>query len=118
MVTSQKIDFTTFSVSWSTPTLLNSWVNYGGGLAPARYKKDKFGVVWVQGMIKSGTTTGGTVIFNLPAGYRPAYNIGINIYTDTSEQSFMQLQSNGNLICVQNVSANITGFNFSFIAEA
>lgn len=54
-----------------TPTLLNSWVNYGSGYESANYWKDKCGVVHISGFVKSGTTTDGTVIFTLPSGYRP-----------------------------------------------
>lgn len=54
-----------------TPTLLNSWVNYGSGYESASYFKDKCGVVHLAGMVKSGTTTSETVIFTLPEGYRP-----------------------------------------------
>lgn len=52
------------------PTLLNGWVNFGAGFAAAGYMKDQFGFVHLKGMVKSGTV--GTVIFTLPAGYRPA----------------------------------------------
>lgn len=54
-----------------TPTLLNSWVNYGSGYESASYFKDKCNVVHLAGMVKSGTTTSETVIFTLPEGYRP-----------------------------------------------
>lgn len=55
-----------------TPTLQNSWVNYGAAYQGAGYWKDKCGVVHLCGLIKSGTTTAETVIFTLPTGYRPA----------------------------------------------
>lgn len=54
-----------------TPTLLNSWVNYGSGYESVSYFKDKCNVVHLAGMVKSGTTTAETVIFTLPEGYRP-----------------------------------------------
>lgn len=52
------------------PTLLNSWVNYGGTYATAGYWKDAEGIVHLHGLVKSGTI--GAAIFTLPAGYRPA----------------------------------------------
>lgn len=55
----------------TAPTLLNSWVNYGSGFQPVGFWKDSEGVVHIQGMIKSGTTTAATPFFVLPAGYRP-----------------------------------------------
>lgn len=54
-----------------TPILKNSWVNYGDNYESASYWIDKCGVVHIAGIIKSGATAAETVIFNLPAGYRP-----------------------------------------------
>jgi hypothetical protein len=56
--------------TWQTPTLLNSWVNFGSGFNNAGYWKDPFGVVHLRGLVKSGTGIPST-IFTLPAGYRP-----------------------------------------------
>jgi hypothetical protein len=50
---------------WITPTLVNGWAN-----TSARYYKDNFGIVRLKGSVANGTTTGGTILFNLPAGYR------------------------------------------------
>jgi hypothetical protein len=60
---------------WNTPTLLNGWVDYGGSFHEARYRKLPSGLVEVRGLIKDGTTTSPTVLFILPAGYRPAANL-------------------------------------------
>jgi len=57
--------------AWIAPTLLNSWVNYGGGEAPAYYCKDGLGWVHVVGLVKNGTI--GLSFFTLPVGYRPPY---------------------------------------------
>lgn len=75
-----------------TPTLLNSWVNYGTAYESACYWKDKCNVVHLAGLIKSGTTTAETVIFTLPEGYRPR----------TSEKFFAV---SVNAICVIDVYA-------------
>lgn len=50
--------------------LQNGWANYGG-YDVASYWKDKCGIVHLSGLIKGGTTTAETPIFNLPDGYRP-----------------------------------------------
>lgn len=55
--------------SWTAPTLINSWVNFGAGFNNAGYYKDPFGVVHLRGFIKDGTS--GSVMFVLPAGSRP-----------------------------------------------
>ena len=54
--------------AWVAPTLLNGWVNFGAAQV-AGYWLDALGVVHLRGLIKSGTVN--TVIFTLPAGYRP-----------------------------------------------
>lgn len=60
--------------NWIAPTLLNGWVNYATSRqAPAGYYKGADDLVCLRGLVKSGTTTGNVALFNLPAGYRPAY---------------------------------------------
>ncbi len=58
--------------AWIAPTLLNSWVNYGGVYSPAGYFKDAAGIVHLRGLLKDGTI-GDVPAFTLPVGYRPAY---------------------------------------------
>lgn len=61
---------------WIAPTLLNSWVNFGGAWETAGYMR-KGGTVYLRGLIKNGTITAGTDFFILPVGYRPAQDIHI-----------------------------------------
>ena len=63
--------YTPPALTWIPPTLLNGWENYGGAWVQAGYAKDDQGIVHVRGMIRNGTTLQDTVLFNLPAGYRP-----------------------------------------------
>ena len=65
----------------TAPTLLNSWVNYGGSRKVAGYYKDVIGIVHLEGVIASGTTTSPTNIFTLPVGYRPT---GGRVYFSTT----------------------------------
>lgn len=61
---------TPFVEAFQAPTLINSWVNFGGGVqTDSGYYKDPFGIVHLRGLIKTGAI--GTVAFQLPAGYRP-----------------------------------------------
>jgi hypothetical protein len=53
---------------WQTPTLLNSWVNYGPGALSLRYRLNGDRVE-IEGTIKGGTPD--SVAFNLPIGFRP-----------------------------------------------
>ncbi len=55
---------------WIAPTLLNSWVNFGGAFAAAGYYRDPLGIVRLKGLVNGGVA--GSIIFNLPVGYRPA----------------------------------------------
>jgi hypothetical protein len=52
------------------PTLLNSWVNIGGGYSTAGYYKDPLGRVHLKGGIKDGTLT--QPAFTLPVECRPS----------------------------------------------
>lgn len=58
--------------AWIAPTLLNGWVNQGGGFETAGYRKNSLGVVEVKGALKNGVAADATVLFLLPDGYRPA----------------------------------------------
>lgn len=54
----------------AVPTLQASWANKTGYQA-AQYGKTLAGMVWLRGVIDSGTKTAGTLITTLPAGFRP-----------------------------------------------
>ena len=59
--------------SWTAVTFQNSWVNHGTTLHDAAYTKLPNGLVLLRGAIKNtNTLTFGTVMFTLPAGYRPS----------------------------------------------
>jgi hypothetical protein len=51
------------------PAFQNAWANVGGALQGARFKRVG-NVVFVQGHVTGGAV--GTIVFTLPAGYRPA----------------------------------------------
>lgn len=55
-----------------TPTLSNGWVAVGSGADVLQYAKSLDGMVHIWGGASGGTTTGGTTIFQLPVGFRPA----------------------------------------------
>lgn len=57
--------------NWQTPTLINSWVNYGAPYNNAGYYKDCNGIVHLKGQVKLGTVGSGLAIFVLPVGFRP-----------------------------------------------
>ncbi len=55
---------------WRDAVLQNSWVRYNTTFNPPQYFKDSNGIVWLRGLVRSGTA--GSVIFVLPEGYRPS----------------------------------------------
>jgi hypothetical protein len=83
--------------TWSTPTLQNSWVNYGGNYPNLQYTKDSDGVVTIRGLVKSGVTTAGTIIANLPDGYRPP---GREQFANASNELFgrVDVTTAGNIV--------------------
>ena len=62
--------------SWTTATLLNSWVSVG---TAASYWKDPWGNVRLSGTVNSGSG----VIMTLPAGYRPGLAIRIPVVANS-----------------------------------
>ncbi len=64
--------FAAGKASWNNLTLQNGWLIYPGYAVP-QYTKGPDGIVKVKGLIYGGNTANGTVVANLPAGYRPAY---------------------------------------------
>lgn len=103
--------------AYTAPTLLNSWVNYGGGEAVAGYYKDALGIVHIKGLVKSGTTTPGTNIFVLPAGFCPTDS---HWFATTSNGSFgaFVVASNGAVYVATAPSNTYFSIECSFRAGA
>jgi hypothetical protein len=112
--------------TWTAPTLLNSWVNYGSS-SDAGYYKDSLGRVNLRGFIKDGTVdnTNG-VIFTLPAGYRPGTDLifsalGSNAAESAAEIARIDVRANGNVMAIP-INTFVTGAycslsGISFLAE-
>lgn len=75
------------------PALQNSWANEGAaGSETAAYKRNR-DTLYIKGLIDSGTITDGTVIFTLPAGYRPNNVIKVaGMYVQGSAENAYQLE--------------------------
>lgn len=65
---------------WSAPTLLNSWVDFGGTEQVAQFRKVG-DMVQIRGVIKSGTV-GFSNAFVLPAGLWPPANLPFAIQSN------------------------------------
>jgi hypothetical protein len=93
------------------PTLINSWVNLGGGADVAGYFKDASGAVRLRGVIKSGTIPG--TAFTLPAGFRPSATV---YYPCWSNSAFggVNISPNGDVGVINgsNVSVSLAGISF------
>ncbi len=101
--------------AWQTPSLLNSWVNYGGSFVPAGYFIDSMGIVHLRGLVKDGSIGAGIPIFNLPVGYRPTYTELFNA-NSTGSLGFgrVDVNSNGDVIAVSgdNRWISLSGITF------
>lgn len=69
--TRKVLDITTKD-DWIAPTLLNSWVHYGGTFSVPGYRKTN-GHTELRGMVKSGTISSSLPVFVIPVEYRPQY---------------------------------------------
>jgi Right handed beta helix region len=102
-----------------TPALLNSWANLGSGFAPAAYWIDSTGIVHLDGVVESGTPGSASVIFVLPAGYRPTTTkvfAAANSNTGTSTtpaETLIFIFANGNVTAEAGVAwLSLSGVNF------
>ena len=100
---------------WNAPALLNSWVNYNAAThQPAGYYRDPLGVVHVRGTIKDGTATAGTVLFQLPIGYRPTKFVFLPI-VHNGAWGFVYVTASGNVTLgmgVTNTYVTLDGLYF------
>ena len=97
--------------SFTAPTLLNSWVDFGGAVEVSGYAKIANNVVVLKGTIKSGTT--GVSAFLLPVGYRPTGNQLFAVVSN-SVFGYVTVQSDGNVVMssVNNTFVSLDGIRF------
>jgi hypothetical protein len=91
--------------AWTAPTLLASWVNHGAPNQVAGYRKF-LGTVECRGLIKDGTMTNGTVLFNLPAGYRPSSDRQFIGLQGANGACRLVVQTTGD-VSIQGVTSNL-----------
>jgi hypothetical protein len=114
--------------TWTSATLLNSWVAYDSTTPTTtqwgtlQYLKDACGFVHLRGLIRSGTTTPGTTVAVLPAGFRPGTNTLFPVRTAAGADDRTgrcDIYSNGNVTIQGNIGADYLSFNgITFLAEA
>jgi parallel beta-helix repeat protein len=92
---------------WSAPSLLNGWSNVAAE-TPAGYTINSNGFVQLEGNIGGGTITPGTVLFTLPAGYRPVAPQFVPIVTYTisgTGYGALEILANGNVELVTSIGS-------------
>ena len=83
--------------SWTPLTLQNGWTNWGANHPPLRVLQDASGRIHMQGVIRQGTYTSGTVITTVPSGYADSStNYLIPTYAATGH-NFIYLAPSNNI---------------------
>ena len=97
---------------WQEPVLVNSWVNYGTVVNNAGYTKDKFGMVRLRGVIKTGTIPASAFI--LPDGYRP---VNTHIFAVISNDTIgrVDIDANGEVKIAVGSNVYVSLDNISFL---
>jgi hypothetical protein len=100
--------------NWIAPALLNSWAQQAN-YAPIGYRKDPNNIVHLRGNLTGGAAN--TVIFTLPAGYRPASFLTFSAL-GAGGAVWIEVRPNGEVFTVT-APSNLTALNgISFKAEA
>lgn len=97
------------------PVFQNGWANFGSGFTTAGYWKDKEGIVHLRGLIAGGTTAGGTILFNLPVGYRPSSGRMMFAVLNNYNTGRIDINTNGDVfvdLLSSNAWVNLTGIYF------
>lgn len=90
--------------SWHNLVYNNTWTTFSIG-RDGQYRKSPDGSVRLRGLVKSGVA--GSVIANLPLGYRPSVqvDVGLKSNNDATTYSWCQIRTNGDIIPISAVAA-------------
>ena len=105
--------------NWLDLELQNNWVQTSSldAVLP-KYFKNKFNQVFIRGVVSSGTTANGTIIFKLPVGYRSSKVEVIGILEDTgSGDAHFHIHPDGNVTIERVTGSSELSINCSFFAE-
>lgn len=99
---------------WNAVSFQNGWTNWGAPYAECEYILDANGWVNIQGVAAPGTTANGTVVFTLPAGYRPSASHQFHPYGATA--FIFEVQADGDCVIVNHpgggAALSISGIRF------
>ncbi|MXO78566.1 hypothetical protein GRP75_12060 [Paenibacillus sp. OT2-17] len=104
------------SPSWIKPTLINGWAS-----SLFSFIKLSDNVVYFRDSISGGVTTPGTILFTLPAQYRPAIRTEIRVRSNgggnESSNSTVVINTNGTVMIQNTIYTAVWLDGVSFIAE-
>jgi len=103
---------------WTDLSLQNGWANYGGSYTTAQFTRSPTGRVFLKGLVRYGTVTNGTVIANLPAGYRPAGRLVYQAATSANVAGRIDVLANGDVVIVSGSTNWISLDNISFLPSS
>lgn len=95
----------------------NNWVNYDNYWEAATYQR-LGGVCHIEGFIRSGVVTTGTILFVLPPLFRPGTNKHVVVATADTTNARINILTDGRVITNNAVSASWTSItNISFVVR-
>lgn len=102
--------------TWHAVTYQNGWTNIGGAFGTVAYRLMPDGTTLLRGVSLwdgvAGHKVDGTVIFNLPAAYRPTSAVQIPVSTDVAGVTpNLQILTNGNVTITKLGAGNIIAFD-------
>jgi hypothetical protein len=94
------------------PAYAGAWANYGTTRAPAGFRKDITGRVYLRGAVALGVIT--TTAFTLPTGYRPPYDVAFAVASN-SAFGYVYVNTVGNVTpqVGSNVWVSLDGISFT-----
>lgn len=79
--------------AWITPTFLNGWAPHG--TSQVGYYKDSLGTVHLRGRVSGASAA--SVIFNLPADYRPSRTINVPVFERLNKVEMLEVTTSGGI---------------------
>lgn len=91
------VDTLSAQSSWQTWSLQNGWTNYAYPYGGTNNYKKVGGIVFLRGLISSGTTATGTLILTLPSGYRPSMNLIFTVPASGDQLAELRVGTDGTI---------------------
>lgn len=104
---------------WISPTLQNSWVDYGSPYTSGQYRKIGK-IVYLKGLLKNGTVGSDdntNVIFQLPSNYRPQADMLISLASNGAFGNIKITASDGKIHAQVGSNTSFSLDGISFIAD-